>query len=47
MEIFYFSRAVYHIVRKSLQNGQHEASTKSYQLSNKKRHSMESEKARK
>lgn len=37
MEIFYFSRSVYQIVRKCLQNSQHEASTKTYQqLSNKK-----------
>lgn len=37
MEIFYFSKFIYQIVRKLLQKGQHEASTKTFQqLSNKK-----------
>lgn len=37
MEIFYFSKFIYQIVRKLLQNGQHEASTKTFQqLNNKK-----------
>lgn len=49
MELFYFSRSAYQIVRKCLQNGQHEASTKTYQqLSNKKKkHVMELEKGKK
>lgn len=48
METFYFSRSAYQIVRKCLQNGQHEASTKNYQqLINKKKHVMELEKGKK